>query len=94
MIDATNKDTFSFEIPTKGTTFQTFLMYGATSKNKPFMYIVFIDVIVNNREVTLTKIVDSYSSRVFTGNYSTEKQTLSISCNSEVYGGVRLIALK
>ena len=94
LVDVSNKDSYSFNIETTSTIFNTFLMFGATSKIKPFMYLVFIDVEKTQREVTFTKIIDGHTSRAFTGTYSTEKQMLNINCDSLVYGGIRLIAIK
>jgi len=93
LIDTENKTTFEFGISLNKNSYTTLLMYGATSKTKPFAYLVFIDVLSNSRGVVFHKIIDS-SIISFSGTYSDSTSVLAITADKTVYGGLRIIAIK
>lgn len=69
-------------------------MYGSTSAKNVFLYNIFIDIEANGREVTFIKIIDGLTSRTFSGSYNDSTNTLSITSNSTIWAGIRLIVIK
>lgn len=69
-------------------------MFGSTSQGNAFMYIIFIGTVNEGRNVTLNKVIDNTSSRAFAGSYDDETNTLTITSNVTIWGGVRLIVIK
>ena len=69
-------------------------MYGATSQNNGFMYIVFIDVASGKRTVNFIKIADFVAKRTFSGTYSDDTSTLTISASETIWGGIKMLMLK
>ena len=95
LFDVRNLKEFSFKIPLDENVYSVLLMYGATSKNYPFMYMVFIDVKSNARGVFFYKVFDELSSsRAFEGTYDDATTTLTIKCSETVWAGIRIIAIK
>lgn len=93
-IKVQNLSTFSINIKLNKDTFTSFLMYGATSPNNGFMYIVFINVASENRAVNFIKIADFAAGRTFSGTYNDDTSTLTINANNTVWGGIKLLMLK
>lgn len=93
-IKVQNLSTFSINIKLNKDTFTSFLMYGATSPNNGFMYIVFINVASKNRAVNFIKIADFAADRTFSGTYNDDTSTLTINANNTVWGGIKLLMLK
>ena len=93
-IKVQNLSTFSINIKLNKDTFTSFLMYGATSPNNGFMYIVFINVASENRAVNFIKIADFAADRTFSGTYNDDTSTLTINANNTVWGGIKLLMLK
>lgn len=91
--DIRNLQEFSFKMPLDERVYSVLLMYGATSKNYPFMYMVFIDVKSNARGVFFHKIFDALS-RTFEGTYDDATTTLTIKSSETVWAGLRIIAIK
>ena len=73
-IKVQNLSTFSINIKLNKDTFTSFLMYGATSPNNGFMYIVFINVASENRAVNFIKIADFAADRTFSGTYNDDTE--------------------
>lgn len=93
-IDTRNRSTFSVNIRLNKDTYTSFLMYGATSQNNGFMYIVFIDVVSQKRTVNFIKIADFVASRTFSGTYSDDTSTLTINASETIWGGIKMLMLK
>lgn len=93
-INTQNLSTFSVNIKLNKNTYTSFLMYGATSQNNGFMYIVFINVASANRKVNFIKIADFVTNRTFSGTYSDDTSTLTINANDTIWGGIKLLMFK
>lgn len=93
-IKTQNLSTFSINIKLNKNTYTSFIMYGATSKNNGFMYIVFIDVASAKRAVNFIKIADFAADRTFSGTYSDDTSTLTINANNTIWGGIKLLMFK
>lgn len=93
-INTQSLSTFSVNIRLNKNTYTSFLMYGATSQNNGFMYIVFIDVASRERTVNFIKIADFVANRTFSGTYSDDTSTLTINSNDTVWGGIKLLMFK
>lgn len=93
-IDTQNRSTFSVNIRLNKTTYTSFLMYGATSQNNGFMYIVFINVVSQKRTVNFIKIADFVANRTFSGTYSDDTSTLTINASENIWGGIKLLMFK
>lgn len=93
-IDTQNRSTFSVNIRLNKDTYTSFLMYGATSQNNGFMYIVFIDVVSQKRTVNFIKIADFVANRTFSGTYSDDTSTLTINASENIWGGIKLLMFK
>ena len=76
-VNLQNLSTYSINIKLSKSTYTSFLMYGATSQNNGFMYIVFIDVESAKRTVNFIKIADFVANRTFSGTYSDDTSTYS-----------------
>lgn len=61
----------------------------------PFLYLIFIDTLSNNRRTVITKILDKNSSRNFMAEYNDATQMLKITTSSAeiIWGGIRIIAI-
>lgn len=88
-----NLSTFSININLSKETYTSLLMYGATSQNNGFMYIVFIDIVSAKRAVNFIKIADFVAGRTFSGTYSDDTSTLTINANDTIWGGIKLLML-
>lgn len=75
-------------------TYTSFLMYGATSQNNGFMYIVFINAASEKRTVNFIKIADFVANRTFSGTYSDDTSTLTINASETIWGGIKLLMFK
>lgn len=93
-IDIRNLSTFSVNIELNTYTYASFLMYGATSRYNGFMYIVFVDVASAKRTVNFIKIADFVAKRTFSGTYSDDTSTLTISASETIWGGIKMLMLK
>lgn len=93
-IKTQNLSTFSINIKLDKNTYTSFIMYGATSQNNGFMYIVFIDVASAKRAVNFIKIADFVAGRTFSGTYSDDTSTLTINANDTIWGGIKLLMFK
>lgn len=93
-IKTQNLSTFSINIKLNKNTYTSFLMYGATSQNNGFMYIVFIDVASAKRAVNFIKIADFVAGRTFSGTYSDDTSTLTINASETIWGGIKLLMFK
>lgn len=93
-IDVQNLSTFSVNIELNTHTYTSFLMYGATSRYNGFMYIVFVDVASEKRTVNFIKIADFVAKRTFSGTYSDDTSTLTISASETIWGGIKMLMLK
>lgn len=93
-INARNLSTFSVNIRLDKDIYTSFLMYGATSQNNGFMYIVFIDVASGKRTVNFIKIADFVADRTFSGTYSDDTTTLTINASKTIWGGIKLLMFK
>lgn len=93
-INTQNLSTFSVNIRLDKNIYTSFLMYGATSQNNGFMYIVFIDIVSAKRKVNFIKIVDFAAARTFSGAYSDDSFTLTINSNETIWGGIKLLMFK
>ena len=93
-IDIRNLSTFSVNIELNTYTYASFLMYGATSRYNGFMYIVFVDVASEKRTVNFIKIADFVAKRTFSGTYSDDTSTLTISASETIWGGIKMLMLK
>lgn len=93
-INDRNLSTFSVNIRLDKSTYTSFLMYGATSQNNGFMYIVFIDIASGKRTVNFIKIADFAANRTFSGTYSDDTTTLTINASETIWGGIKLLMFK
>ena len=93
-INARNLSTFSVNIRLDKDIYTSFLMYGATSQNNGFMYIVFIDVASGKRTVNFIKIADFVAGRTFSGTYNDGTSTLAINASETIWGGIKLLMFK
>lgn len=93
-IKTQNLSTFSINIKLNKNTYTSFIMYGATSQNNGFMYIVFIDVVSAKRAVNFIKIADFLAGRTFSGTYSDNTSTLTINASDTIWGGIKLLMFK
>lgn len=93
-INTQNLSTFSVNIRLNKNTYTSFLMYGATSQNNGFMYIVFINVASEKRTVNFIKIADFVANRTFSGTYSDDTSTLTINASETIWGGIKLLMFK
>lgn len=93
-IKTQNLSTFSINIKLNKNTYTSFIMYGATSQNNGFMYIVFIDIASAKRAVNFIKIADFVAGRTFSGTYSDDTSTLTINANDTIWGGIKLLMFK
>lgn len=93
-IDIRNLSTFSVNIELNTYTYASFLMYGATSRYNGFMYIVFVDAASEKRTVNFIKIADFVAKRTFSGTYSDDTSTLTISASETIWGGIKMLMLK
>lgn len=93
-INDRNLSTFSVNIRLDKSTYTSFLMYGATSQNNGFMYIVFIDITSGKRTVNFIKIADFVANRTFSGTYSDDTTTLTINASETIWGGIKLLMFK
>lgn len=93
-INTRNLSTFSVNIRLDKDIYTSFLMYGATSQNNGFMYIVFIDVASGKRTVNFIKIADFVANRTFSGTYSDDTTTLTINASETIWGGIKLLMFK
>lgn len=93
-IDVRNLSTFSVNIKLNKNIYTSFIMYGATSQNNGFMYIVFIDVASAKRAVNFIKIADFVAGRTFSGTYSDDTSTLTINASETIWGGIKILMLK
>lgn len=93
-INTRNLSTFSVNIRLNKNTYTSFLMYGATSQNNGFMYIVFITAASEKRTVNFIKIADFVANRTFSGTYSDDTSTLTINASETIWGGIKLLMFK
>ena len=93
-IKTQNLSTFSINIKLNKNIYTSFIMYGATSPNNGFMYIVFVDVASEKRTVNFIKIADFVASRTFSGTYSDDTSTLTINASETIWGGIKMLMLK
>lgn len=93
-INTRNLSTFSVNIRLNKNIYTTFLMYGATSQNNGFMYIVFINTASEKRTVNFIKIADFMADRTFSGTYSDDTSTLTINASGTIWGGIKLLMFK
>lgn len=93
-IKTQNLSTFSINIKLNKNIYTSFIMYGATSQNNGFMYIVFIDVASAKRAVNFIKIADFLAGRTFSGTYSDDTSTLTINASDAIWGGIKLLMFK
>lgn len=90
-INVRNLSTFSVNIKLDTSTYTSFLMYGATSQNNGFMYIVFVDTALGKRAVKFIKIADFVTNRTFSGAYNDDTSVLTINANDTIWGGIKLL---
>ena len=93
-VNIRNASTFSININLSKDSYTSFLMYGATSQNNGFMYIVFVNTTSEKRAVNFIKIADFVASRTFSGTYSDDTSTLTINANDTIWGGIKLLMFK
>ena len=93
-INVQNLSTFSVNIRLDKNIYTSFLMYGATSQNNGFMYIVFINTASENRTVNFIKIADFVAGRTFSGTYNDDTSTLTINASETIWGGIKLLMFK
>lgn len=86
-----NLSTFSVNIKLNKKVYTSFLMYGATSQNNGFMYIVFVNTVSEKRTVSFIKIADFVANRTFSGAYSDDTSVLTINANDTIWGGIKLL---
>lgn len=90
-VNVRNLSTFSININLSKDTYTSLLMYGATSQNNGFMYIVFVNTVLEKRAVSFIKIADFVTNRTFSGTYSDDTSVLTINVNDTIWGGIRLL---
>ena len=93
-VNTQNLSTFSVNIRLNKNAYTSFLMYGATSQNNGFMYIIFIDTSSEKRVVNFIKIADVMADRTFSGTYSDDTSTLTINSSNTIWGGIKLLMFK
>lgn len=93
-VNTQNLSTFSVNIRLNKNNYTSFLMYGATSQNNGFMYIIFIDTSSEKRAVNFIKIADVMAGRTFSGTYSDDTSTLTINSSNTIWGGIKLLMFK
>lgn len=93
-IDIRNLSTFSVQAKLEKENYTSFLMYGSTSANNGFMYIVFVNNAAGKRQVSFIKIADFAATRTFSGTYSDDSSTLTINSNETIWGGIKLLMIK
>lgn len=92
--DIRNLSTFSVQAKLGKENYTSFLMYGSTSANNGFMYIVFVNNAAGKRQVSFIKIADFSATRTFSGTYSDDSSTLTINSNETIWGGIKLLMIK
>ena len=92
--DVRNLSTFSVQAKLEKENYTSFLMYGSTSANNGFMYIVFVNNAAGKRQVSFIKIADFAANRTFSGTYSDDSSTLTINSNETIWGGIKLLMIK
>lgn len=92
--DIRNLSTFSVQAKLEKESYTSFLMYGSTSANNGFMYIVFVNNAAGKRQVSFIKIADFAATRTFSGTYSDDSSTLTINSNETIWGGIKLLMIK
>lgn len=92
--DVRNLSTFSVQAKLEKENYTSFLMYGSTSANDGFMYIVFVNNAAGKRQVSFIKIADFAATRTFSGTYSDDSSTLTINSNETIWGGIKLLMIK
>lgn len=92
--DVRNLSTFSVQAKLEKENYTSFLMYGSTSANNGFMYIVFVNNAAGKRQVSFVKIADFAAARTFSGTYSDDSSTLTINSNETIWGGIKLLMIK
>ena len=92
--DVRNLSTFSVQAKLEKENYTSFLMYGSTSANNGFMYIVFVNNAAGKRQVSFIKIADFAATRTFSGTYSDDSSTLTINSNETIWGGIKLLMIK
>lgn len=92
--DIRNLSTFSVQAKLEKENYTSFLMYGSTSANNGFMYIVFVNNAAGKRQVSFIKIADFAATRTFSGTYSDDSSTLTINSNETIWGGIKLLMIK
>ncbi len=92
--DVRNLSTFSVQAKLEKENYTSFLMYGSTSANNGFMYIVFVNNAAGKRQVSFVKIADFAGTRTFSGTYSDDSSTLTINSNETIWGGIKLLMIK
>lgn len=92
--DIRNLSTFSVQAKLEKENYTSFLMYGSTSANNGFMYIVFVNNAAGKRQVSFIKIADFAATRTFSGTYSDDSSTLTINSNEIIWGGIKLLMIK
>lgn len=90
-VNTRNLSTFSINIKLSKDSYTSFLMYGATSQNNGFMYIVFVNTVSEKRAVSFIKIADFVANRTFSGAYSDDTSVLTINANDTIWGGIKLL---
>lgn len=86
-----NLSTFSVNIKLNKDTYTSFLMYGATSQDNGFMYVIFVNTVLGKRAVSFIKIADFVANRTFSGTYSDDTSVLTINANDTIWGGIKLL---
>lgn len=95
LINSDSVSEYLFKLILDKNRFSTIIMYGSTSMDMPFLYLIFIDTLSNNRRTVITKILDKNSSRNFMAEYNDATQMLKITTSSAeiIWGGIRIIAI-
>ena len=95
LINSDSVSEYLFKLILDKNRFSTIIMYGSTSMDMPFLYLIFIDTLSNNRRTVITKILDKNSSRNFMAEYNDATQMLKITTSSaeKIWGGIRIIAI-
>lgn len=95
LINSSSAAEYLFKLILDKSSFSIIIMYGSTSMDMPFLHLIFIDTLANNRRAIITKILDKNSSRNFTAEYNDTTQMLKITTSSgeTIWGGIRIIAI-
>lgn len=95
LIDSSSISEYLFKLILNKSSFSVIIMYGSTSMDMPFLYLIFIDTLANNRRTSITKILDGSSRRNFVAEYNDTTQMLKITTSSAetIWGGIRIIAI-